>query len=101
MERQRQIIHPGGAGGSACEAFIYGPLVLALLFSSTAYPFESKSPKQLGREVSIARHLADDEEFRIPLPDLLAHGRNLFIANWTDEEGGGRPQMKGNGRALS
>jgi len=55
----------------------------------------------IGLEISIARHLQDDEEFRIPLADLLAHGRKLFTANWTEQEGGGRPLTKGNGRALS
>ena len=27
------------------------------------------------------RHLEDDEEFRIPLPDLIEHGRQLFAVN--------------------
>ena len=36
-----------------------------------------------------------------PSADLLAHGRKLFTANWTEQEGGGRPLTKGNGRALS
>ena len=37
--------------------------------------------KTIGREVSVARHLQDDEEFRIPLADLQAHGKALFTAN--------------------
>lgn len=56
---------------------------------------------RIGREVSVPRHLEDDEEFRIPLPELLAHGKNLFSANWTSQEGGGRPLSKGNGQALA
>ena len=42
-----------------------------------------------------------DEEFRIPLPELIEHGRQLFAANWTDQEGGGRPLTKGTGKALT
>jgi cytochrome c peroxidase len=56
---------------------------------------------QIGREVSIARHLADGEEYRIPLLDLLEHGKRLFNANWTIQEGAGRPQTKGTGRPLA
>jgi hypothetical protein len=55
----------------------------------------------IGREVAIARHLEDDDEFRIPLLDLIEHGRQLFAANWTDQEGGGRPLMKGTGKELT
>ena len=49
----------------------------------------------------MARHLADDEEFRVPLGELIEHGRQLFAANWTDQEGGGRPLMKGTGKELT
>src|SRR5260370_37003068 len=59
----------------------------------------SQSPSS--REVAIARHLQDGEEFSIPLPDLLAHGKRLFTAVWTIEEGGGRPLTKGTGAKLS
>jgi hypothetical protein len=56
---------------------------------------------QLGREVAVPRHLANGEEFVVPLRDLLEHGKLLFNANWTIQEGGGRPQTKGNGRPLA
>ena len=55
----------------------------------------------IGREVSVARHLEDDEEFRISLADLLLHGQTLFTANWTEQEGGGRPLSKGTGKELT
>ena len=55
----------------------------------------------IGKEVSIDHHLADGEEFTLPLAKLLEHGRDLFAANWTIQEGGGRPQTKGTGAALS
>jgi cytochrome c peroxidase len=62
---------------------------------------DDTKPRQIGKEVSVPRHLADDEEFRIPLSELLKHGELLFKANWTEQEGGGRPQTKGNGKQLS
>jgi len=43
----------------------------------------------IGREVSIARHLGDGEEYHLPMADLLRHGKDLFNANWTEQEGGG------------
>lgn len=55
----------------------------------------------IGREVAVQEHLQDDEEFRLSIPALIAHGEKLFAANWTVEEGAGRPLTKGNGRALS
>jgi cytochrome c peroxidase len=55
----------------------------------------------IGREISVPRHLADGEEFSTPLKDLLAHGQLLFDANWTEQEGAGRPLTKGTGRPLT
>jgi hypothetical protein len=56
---------------------------------------------QIGRQVAVAHHLADGDEFSITLRDLLQHGGLLFSANWTIEEGAGRPQTKGTGAPLS
>ena len=56
---------------------------------------------QIGSERAVPRHLKDDEEFRISIEKLLEHGATIFSANWTVEDGGGRPLTKGNGRALS
>ena len=58
-------------------------------------------PDEIGREVSIPRHLQDGEEYTIPLTQLVAYGKALFDANWTVEEGGGRPLAKGTGAPLS
>jgi hypothetical protein len=55
----------------------------------------------IGREVSVPRHLEEGEEFTVSLRELLDHGRRLFVANWTREEGGGRPLTKGTGAPLS
>jgi di-heme oxidoreductase (putative peroxidase) len=54
----------------------------------------------IGREVAVDRHLQDGEEFRLTTKALLEHGRTLFTAVWTIQEGGGRPLTKGTGGAL-
>jgi len=62
-------------------------------------PVRAQSP--VGREIAVTRHLADDEEFRIPIVELLALGQRIFAANWTEQEGGGRPLSKGTGKQLT
>jgi len=55
---------------------------------------------QIGREVAVPHHLTNGEEYALPLADLLEHGKHLFNANWTIQEGAGRPLTKGTGREL-
>lgn len=56
---------------------------------------------RIGREVSIPSHLADGAELTMPTHQLLDFGKALFAANWTSEEGGGRPLTKGTGAPLT
>ena len=55
----------------------------------------------IGREVAIARHLQDGQEFDLSIRKLIAFGEKLFRARWTIQEGAGRPLSKGTGAALS
>ena len=55
----------------------------------------------IGQELAVPSHLQDGREFSLPLEQLLAHGRHLFEAIWTEEDGGGRPLTKGTGRPLT
>jgi hypothetical protein len=55
----------------------------------------------IGQEHAISRHLSDDEEFRISLRELIEHGKKVFCANWTDQDGAGRPLTKGTGKPVS
>jgi cytochrome c peroxidase len=57
--------------------------------------------QEIGREVAIARHLQDGEEFGLSTEALIEHGRKLFTAVWTIQEGGGRPHTKGTGNPLT
>ncbi len=56
---------------------------------------------QVGLEVSAAGRLRDGQEFSLPTAELLSHGERLFKANWTQQEGAGRPQTKGTGRPIA
>jgi hypothetical protein len=56
---------------------------------------------QIGREVAIATHMNDGQEFQVSTKSLIAYGKSLFTAVWTSEEGGGRPLTKGTGNPLS
>jgi di-heme oxidoreductase (putative peroxidase) len=56
---------------------------------------------QIGREVAVTRHLVNGEEYTLPLQQLLLQGKLLFNANWTIQEGAGRPLTKGTGQVLS
>ena len=63
---------------------------------------DASAPRSnIGRELGLPLHLQDDHEFSLPMARLLDHGRRVFIANWTIEEGAGRPLTKGNGRQLT
>ncbi len=56
--------------------------------------------QNLGRELSVQRRLLEGEQFTLPLPVVLDIGETLFSANWTSQEGAGRPLTKGNGNPL-
>lgn len=56
---------------------------------------------EIGHEVSVSQRLQDGDEFQMSLYDLIGHGKKLFGANWTTQEGGGRPLTKGTGAPLS
>ncbi len=60
----------------------------------------SAQAQGIGEEKAVTRHLADGEEFTISIKDVNAIGSAQFQANWTIQEGGGRPLTKGNGNPL-
>jgi hypothetical protein len=51
--------------------------------------------EEIGREISIPVHLENDQEFSMPLRDLVDYGKKLFVARWTSQEGQGRPLLNG------
>lgn len=77
-------------------------LIFLLLFAELPlHAGDEKPGPRIGDERAVPRHLRDDEEFQIPLQELLEYGKKLFMANWTVQDGGGRPLTKGDGTALS
>lgn len=74
-------------------------IILAMLGAPGPCPFEPV--EGLGREVAVDRSLENGDEFTLPLKALIDHGRLLFNANWTVQEGAGRPGLKGTGAPLS
>lgn len=56
---------------------------------------------QIGREVSLPRRLLDGGEQSVSLVQLLQLGERIFAANWTVQEGAGRPLTKGTGAPLT
>jgi len=61
----------------------------------------SSAASSLGQELGIPKHLADGDEFNVSLSKLLRHGRNLFDAVVTPQDGAGRPRSKGTGDPIS
>src|SRR5947207_15791873 len=55
----------------------------------------------IGRELSVPVHLNDGDEFGMSVGDLISFGEKLFSANWTSQEGQGRPLTKGTGNPLA
>jgi hypothetical protein len=76
------------------------PSLLAFLVV-LAFPGTSPAREEIGSEVSITRRLAEGDEHRLSIPQLVQRGFELFGAMWTIEEGGGRPMSKGTGAAVS
>ena len=76
-------------------------LVFLLGVSETLCAEEPRMHPPLGSELSVPHHLADDQEFTLSTAELLKQGKILFNANWTEQEGGGRPLSKGTGKQLT
>jgi len=70
-------------------------VILAMLTTGAAFAAD------IGSEKAVARHLADGEEFQLSSRELIRHGKLLFNAMWTVEDGGGRPLTKGTGAPLA
>lgn len=55
---------------------------------------------EIGAERSTYERLEDGEEFQVSLRELLRRGAAAFTAEWTAQEGGGRPLTNGAGGLL-
>ena len=89
--------------GPSCMGAVCALVILdCLLYVSPGVMAQSQvTPSVIGREAAVPHHLKNGDEFTLPLSALIEHGKKLFSANWTEEEGGGRPLMTGSGEPLS
>jgi cytochrome c peroxidase len=71
------------------------------VFCVAVAPCTAQNPSRIGQEISVQRHLRDGDEYVLRTTDLVEHGRDLFSAMWTVQEGAGRPLTKGTGAPLS
>src|SRR5205814_1338445 len=78
-----------------------GLFILCTFSCQTYGQLNTLAPRSIGLEVSVPSHLQDGGESSVSLEALIAHGKLLFNANWTEQEGGGRPLTKGTGRPLA
>jgi hypothetical protein len=57
--------------------------------------------RKLGQEIAVPMHFSEEDLTRRAVSEILSHGKLLFSANWTEQEGAGRPLMKGTTRKLA
>jgi hypothetical protein len=55
----------------------------------------------IGEELSAYERLENGDEYRVSLNELIRRGEAAFIAEWTPQQGGGRPLSAGNGAAIA
>jgi hypothetical protein len=73
--------------------------LLVVLLTSTLVAAGDNT--EIGREVAIKRHMQNGEEFNVSLRRLVNYGEKLFDADFTIQEGEGRPLSKGTGAPLA
>ncbi len=86
-------------GSSLARTSVKAISLGAFAFMTACFVVASAHP--IGQEHALPRHLADGDEYTLPPHVLIAWGSRIFQANWTIQDGAGRPHTKGNGHSLS
>ena len=85
-------------GRNALPGLLLGGLVALATMSAPARAatgdLSADEMNLIGQERALVRHLNDNAEQDHPIASLLAFGRRVFNAMWTEEDGGGRPMTK-------
>lgn len=76
-------------------------LLIGLLGACAAASTATLADTTIGEEVSVPHHLQDGDEYTQSTRALIEHGKLLFSALWTVQEGSGRPLTKGTGAPLT
>ena len=79
---------------------IHHTLGCTLLFAAGIAMADSDGVR-IGAEFSSYQRTADGDEYRLPLHELLRRGEAAFVAQWTGQQGGGRPLTTGTGTPLA
>ena len=79
---------------SICAFYLAG-------FIGVVLPVEAQTAAQIGQETSGYIRTADGAEYRLPIDEVLRRGEAIFRAEWTPQEGGGRPLTNGAGNPLA
>ena len=95
------VLALGLSGPVAAQQQPPGVCVLLAMLGVDTGNCEPQPDPILGVEVAVPERLEDGDEFTTPLPQLMRQGGILFNANWTAQEGGGRPGLTGTGNPLS
>jgi hypothetical protein len=67
-----------------------------------SWPAVTQTPKRkIGQEIAVPVHFSEEDLMRRTVAELVNQGKLLFSANWTEQEGAGRPLMKGTTRKLA
>ncbi|MBX2800195.1 MAG: thiol oxidoreductase [Myxococcales bacterium] len=91
-----------GVGVMPTEDTLTTPSTAPTTPSTTTTPGSTtRSLPVIGQEVSMSDRMEDGDEHKMPLCELVGYGGKLFAADWTEQEGGGRPLTKGTGAPLT
>jgi len=71
------------------------------MICATVVMMSSAVSAQIGKEVSSYERLENGEEFIVSQRELIRRGEAAFSAQWTSQEGGGRPLTTGTGAKVS
>ena len=94
-------MHPVPRHPSQLAAAPLVALITAIALTALWAPPALADGSQIGKEMGAPVRLEDGEEFELSPAALAAHGESIFAANWTEQEGGGRPLTKGTGAPLA
>ncbi len=82
-----------------CLAVVAGTIALAMVVAACADDAQDVTAGIIGEEPAVKRHLrqADIEAGRYTTEELVAHGREIFMASFNTLDGAGRPELDGKG----
>jgi mono/diheme cytochrome c family protein len=78
-----------------------GAAIIAFPVAMPTTLYAASVTSAIGEELSSYQRLEDGEEYSLPIRSLIERGRAAFEAQWTNQQGGGRPLTNGVGGDLA